>query len=357
MQEQDISVSLQEHVQEAMASHIPLRVQGNGTKDFLGRPSQGERLDISEHQGVINYEPTELVITARTGTPLKDIEKILSDYQQMIPFEPPYFGANATLGGTIACNLSGPWRPYAGAARDFVLGTRLLNGKGDIMNFGGEVMKNVAGYDVSRLMAGAMGTLGVMLEVSIKVLPKPEQETTLIMHGPSGRAALDLMHSWARLPHPVSATAYHDEQLYVRLSGTPDSVRVARELIGGEEQDEDFTRQFWQSIKNHQHDFFSSTDPLWRLSVASDTRPMQLVGNWLYEWGGAQRWLSSTESAETIRKAAAEAGGHATLYRNGAQGDELFHPLAPGLMRIHQQLKKAFDPKGILNPGRMYKEL
>jgi glycolate oxidase FAD binding subunit len=320
----------------------------------LGRTPQGEQLELDGHRGIINYEPTELVITARTGTRLAEIEQTLAEHNQMLAFEPPYFDENATLGGTIACNLSGPNRPYAGAARDFVLGIKLLNGKAEIMSFGGEVMKNVAGYDVSRLMAGAMGTLGIMLEVSLKVLPKPEQETTLVLKGPSARAALDLMHSWARLPHPISATSYHDEQVYVRLSGTPGSVKAARDLIGGEEMEPEFTRQYWGALKNHQHEFFKTPEPLWRLSVASDSRPMKLDGDWLYEWGGAQRWLTCEASPETIFQAASEAGGHATLYRQGTQRDQVFHPLPPGLMQIHRQLKKAFDPDGIFNPGRMY---
>lgn len=357
MQEQDISVSLQERVQEAQASNTSLCLRGSGSKDFLGREPQGELLDLSGHRGIINYEPTELIITARSGTTLKEIEKTLAEHNQMLAFEPPYFGEHATLGGTIACNLSGPYRPYSGAARDFLLGTKLLNGKAEIMSFGGEVMKNVAGYDVSRLMAGAMGTLGIMLEVSLKVLPRPDQETTLVMKGPSARAALDLMHSWARLPHPISATSYQDEQLYVRLSGTPDSVRAARELIGGEEQEPEFTQQYWEAIKNHRHEFFDTPQPLWRLSVASDTRPIKLDGDWLYEWGGAQRWLACEASPEAVYQAASEAGGHATLYRNGTHSDQVFQPLPSGLMQIHRQLKKAFDPGGILNPGRMYQDI
>lgn len=357
MQEQDISVSLQERVQEALASNTSLCLRGSGSKDFLGREPQGQPLDLSGHRGIINYEPTELVITARSGTTLNEIEKTLAEHNQMMAFEPPSFGEHATLGGTIACNLSGPYRPYSGAARDFLLGTKLLNGKAEIMSFGGEVMKNVAGYDVSRLMAGAMGTLGIMLELSLKVLPRPDQQTTLVMKGPSARAALDLMHSWARLPHPISATTYHDEQLHVRLSGTPGSVRAARELIGGEEQTDDFTQHYWDAIKNHGHEFFNTSLPLWRLSVASDARPIKLDGDWLYEWGGAQRWLISEASPESIFRAASKAGGHATLYRNGQQGDQVFQPLPSGLIQIHRQLKKAFDPSGILNTGRLYQDI
>lgn len=357
MQDQDISASLQELVNEAGASTTPLCIRGGGSKDFYGCVPRGEVTDLSGHCGIVSYEPTELVITARSGTPLIEIEQALASQSQMLAFEPPGFGRHATVGGTIACNLSGPRRPYAGAARDFLLGTKLLNGKGDIMSFGGEVMKNVAGYDVSRLMAGAMGTLGIMLEVSLKVLPRPEQEITLVQEGLSGQEAIDQMHAWSRLPLPISGSCYDDGRLYIRLSGTPGEIQAARKKIGGATLDTPLDTAFWDQLNNHGHAYFGKPRPLWRLSLASNTPPMAIDGDWLYEWGGAQRWLISDAPAESIRELASQAGGHATLYRHGNHRDEVFQPLGSGLEKIHRQLKQAFDPKGILNPGRMYEAL
>jgi glycolate oxidase FAD binding subunit len=357
MQVRDISSQLLEQVKTAADTSNALRIRGGGSKDFYGREPQGEILELGAHRGIVNYEPTELVVTARTGTPLSEIEKTLAEHNQMLAFEPPHFGEQATVGGTIACNLSGPRRAYAGAARDSLLGTKLLNGRGEILSFGGEVMKNVAGYDVSRLMAGAMGTLGVLLEVSLKVLPRPEQELTLVQEVLSPSLALDELHAWARMPVPISASCYHGKQLFIRLCGTPSAVKVASDNIGGEPYTSGSADTLWQDLKNHRHGFFESDLPLWRLSVASDASPIKLDGQWLYEWGGAQRWLLSDAPAETVREAALAAGGHATLYRHGSNRDEVFQPLGKGLMQIHRRLKQAFDPKGIFNPGRMYRDL
>lgn len=357
MQDEDISATLQMRVLEAAASDTPLWIRGGGSKDFYGCVPRGEVIDLNEHSGIISYEPTELVITARAGTPLIEIEEALASQSQMLAFEPPGFGQHATIGGTIACNLSGPRRPYTGAARDFLLGTKLLNGKGDIMSFGGEVMKNVAGYDVSRLMAGAMGTLGILLEVSLKVLPRPEQDITLVQEGLTGQEALDKMHKLSRLPLPISGSCYDDGTLFIRLSGTAGEILAARKKIGAAALDAPRDNAFWDQLNNHGHTYFGRPRPLWRLSVASNTPPIAIEGDWLYEWGGAQRWLTSDAPAMTIRESASRAGGHATLYRYGNHRTEVFHPLDSGLAMIHRQLKKAFDPKHILNPGRMYQEL
>ena len=355
MPDQDISHQLQHQLQHAAERKAMLAIQTGNSKAFLGRAINGEVLDVSDHQGILNYEPTELVITARSGTPLQSLEQTLHDNNQMLAFEPPHFGTTASLGGTIACNLSGPRRPHAGAARDFVLGTRILNGKGDMLHFGGEVMKNVAGYDLSRLMAGAMGTLGVLLEISLKVLPRPESECTLAQQIPIDRA-LDQLHTWALQPLPVSATAYLDGTLFIRLSGTPGAVKAAMSTIGGGEVKKG--DQFWHELKEHKLRFFRTDKPIWRLSLASDTPPVDLPGDWLYEWAGAQRWLAADLTAQVVQRAAADAGGNATLYRNhGEQRDQVFQPLPSGLARIHQQLKRALDPHGILNPGRLYPDL
>jgi len=352
MDARDISSELLQKVIDAVNDNSPLQIHGGKTKQFLGRPAAGNALDVSAHRGIINYEPTELVITARSGTPLKFLEQTLADNNQMLAFEPPHFGQDATLGGAIACNLSGPRRPYAGAARDFVLGMRLINGQAGRVRFGGEVMKNVAGYDVSRLMTGAMGTLGVLLDISLKVLPKPGYECTL-MQTLTVQQALDNMHYWAQRPLPVSATCYDGEALYIRLSGTPRTVDAAIKTIGGDQVDA--AGHYWQQLKEHGHAFFQRSEPLWRLSLASDTPPMPLDGDWCYEWGGAQRWLVSGLPADVIQRAASAAGGHATLYRqHGMQHEHVFQPLSAGLKRIHQRLKSAMDPHGIFNPGRLY---
>ena len=352
----DISQQLQQQIQHAFEQATALRIAGGNSKLFYGHLVTGEVLDISGHRGVINYEPTELVITARAGTPLAEIEKLLDDNGQMLPFEPPAFGDNATVGGTIACNLSGPRRAYAGAARDFLLGCKIINGKGEILSFGGEVMKNVAGYDVSRLMAGAQGTLGVLLDVSLKVLPKAEVETTQTIQC-SPADALENIHAWLQTPLPISASSFHDSMLHIRFSGAEKAVNAAINTIGGESREN--AEHYWHQLKEQQLDFFSTEKPLWRLSLASDTRPFATdidEKNWLYEWGGALRWLKSDTPVEAIQSAAAEIDGHATLFRHLGK-EALFQPLTPGLLRIHKNLKQAFDPKNILNPGRLYQEL
>jgi glycolate oxidase FAD binding subunit len=351
----DISAQLQDRVRAAVAAATPLCIVGGDSKAFYGRAPIGERVELGEHRGIVNYEPTELVISARAGTPLRLIEDTLAGEQQMLAFEPSHFGEAATLGGTIACNLSGPRRPYAGAARDFVLGTRVINGKAEVLAFGGEVMKNVAGYDVSRLMTGAMGTLGILLEISLKTLPRPEVELTLAQSLPV-QDALERMHAWGRLPLPISATCYDGSQLLVRLSGTAGAVDAARGRIGGDAIEAGDS--LWEGLREHRHPFFASERPLWRLSLASTTPPLALQGDWLYEWGGAQRWLASEEPAAAVHAAAKQAGGHATLYRNMAAAREaIFQPLPAELMTLHKRLKQAFDPAGIFNPGRMYPEL
>lgn len=353
MQDQDISTQLQEIVNQAREADTALSIRGGGSKDFYGRKPVGEAIEITPHRGIVNYEPTELVITARAGTSLWKIEQILAAENQMLPFEPPHFGETATLGGAIACNLSGPRRPYAGAARDFVLGSRVLNGRGEILTFGGEVMKNVAGYDVSRLMTGALGTLGILLEVSLKVLPKTQSELTLVFKA-NTEDALVTLHDWARKPYPVSASCFDGDRLYVRLSGESRAVQAAHKLVGGEPLPEG--QAFWGKLREQRHGFFGSRKPLWRLSLASDSPPLELEGKWLYEWGGAQRWLISSTAGETIRGCTARFGGHATQFRGGDR-EQVFQPLSAGLLAIHRRLKTAFDPQGIFNPGRMYKDL
>lgn len=353
MIDNDISSVLQQHVNTAIRTRTALCIHGGNSKSFYGRQPVGEPIDIRPHAGIINYEPTELVITARSGTRIQDIELLLAKHNQMLAFEPAQFAGQATLGGTIACNTSGPRRAYAGAARDFVLGCSVLNGRGEILSFGGEVMKNVAGYDVSRLMTGALGTLGILLSVSLKVLPKAEEEITLVRQI-AATAALEAMHRWAQLPLPIAATCFVDQQLYVRLAGTHGAISAAQQRIGGDALAAG--NLFWQGINEQKHAYFQSNRRLWLLSIASNTAPMNIDGAWLYEWNGARRWLLTEVDADTVRNAASTAGGHAMQYRNHPTRDEVFQPLDEVLLKLHQQLKLAFDPHGIFNPGRMYQD-
>jgi glycolate oxidase FAD binding subunit len=343
---------LSDRIHAAHAAKTPLRIRAGGTKDWYGGPLSGEILDLSGHRGIISYEPGELVLTAKAGTPLAEIEALLDKHGQMLAFEPPHFGATATLGGTLACAFAGPRRPYAGSVRDMVLGMRLIDGRGQALMFGGQVMKNVAGYDVSRLMVGALGTLGVILETSLKVLPKPSAELTLRFEVDECEAILK-MNQWAGLPLPLSASAWVGGALMLRLSGAETAVRAAHEKLGGEIHEHG--ADFWQAAKEQSAAFFSASDlPLWRLSVPAACPPFALPGRQALTWGGAQRWLKSDAAVNVVRSVVAVAGGHATLFRGGDKSAGVFHPLPDALMKYHRRLKAQFDPAGIFNPGRFY---
>ena len=344
--------ALLEKIRAAAASRTALRILGGGSKDFYGNEPRGEILDARGHAGVVSYEPTELVLTARCGTPLAEIEALLAEKGQMLAFEPPHFGA-ATLGGCIAAGLSGPRRASAGAVRDFVLGAKLADARGEVLSFGGRVMKNVAGYDVSRVLAGSLGTLGLILEVSLKVLPKPAAETTLVLELPESKA-LESLNRWAGQPLPVSASAWHDGELRLRLSGSPSGVRAAAQKLGGTAIGSEEADRYWRGLREQTDAFFAGETPLWRLSVPSTAHSMQLNGAQLLEWGGALRWLKSGADAKVIRAAAARAGGHATLFRARDKSAGAFAPLAPAVAKLHRELKRSFDPDGLFNPGRMY---
>lgn len=347
---------LREQVLAAAAHAQPLQIQGGGSKAWYGRQSSGQLLDTRAYRGILSYEPTELVITACAGTPLREIEAVLAEQQQMLACEVPHFSEHATFGGMLAAGLAGPRRPYAGAVKDFVLGTALMDGRGQIAEFGGQVMKNVAGYDVSRMLAGSLGTLGLILHASVKVLPKPVAETTLVF-ALSEADALRKMNTWAGQPLPISATCWYVGRLLVRLSGAQAAVDAARHSMGGEEISD--ASNWWQALREQTLDYFSQDEAhvLWRLSLPPTTPALPLTGKSLIEWGGAQRWLYSDESPERIQTLAREAGGHASIFRGGDRQAEVFAPLSAPLLRIHQHLKQAFDPAGIFNPGRMYKDI
>ena len=343
-----------EQVRAAAASGGKLRIRGGGTKDWYGQRLEGEVLDTRAHVGIVDYEPTELVITARCGTSLAEIENVLAERNQMLAFEPPHFGMAATLGGAIAAGLSGPRRANSGAVRDFVLGAKLMDGKGEVLNFGGQVMKNVAGYDVSRLLAGSLGTLGLLLEVSVKVLPRPFAETTL-RFAMGENEAIRKLNEWGGQPLPVSGSCWVDGVLALRLSGARAAVDAAVKSLGGEPMPD--ADGFWDSLREQRHAFFAGEEDmaLWRLSLPSTTPALELAGGQLIEWGGAQRWLRADASlAGELRRAVAAVGGHATLFRGGDKTVGVFQPLAPPVARIHERLQAAFDPAHIFNPGRMY---
>lgn len=353
MADQDLIQELCERVRVAAESSAPLCIRGGGTKDFYGRRSTAtDVLDVGSHRGILSYEPTELVLTARCGTPLREVRAALAEKGQQLPFEPPAFGDEATLGGVVATGLAGPRRAFAGGVRDSLLGVRLLNGRGEALQFGGQVMKNVAGYDLSRLSAGAMGTLGVLLELSIKVLPKPAFERTVVF-ALDEEAALEQMKALARSPLVITATAYDGQSLYVRACGGERALEAAEKALGGDPLPE--SEAFWESVREQTHGFFASDLPLWRLSVPPATPALHL-GPGFIEWGGAQRWVFSDAPAETMHTAASAHGGHATLFRGHDGAVEVFQPLPEKLMQIHRNVKQAIDPVGIFNPGRMFSE-
>jgi glycolate dehydrogenase FAD-binding subunit len=340
-------------LRDAGSRGTPLFIRGGGSKAFYGRTVPATVFPMGEYAGVIDYSPTELVISARAGTPLTTIEAVLAQENQMLAFEPPHFGPGATLGGTIACGLSGPRRPYAGAVRDHVLGVTCLNGSARQLRFGGQVMKNVAGYDISRTLTGSLGTLAVLLDITLKVLPRPETGLTLRQETTAAEAIV-LFNRWAGLPLPLSAGCYHDGSLTLRLSGFEQGVKAAAKKIGGDPLPD--TGSFWEDLREQRLAFFNDPRPLWRLSITPAVPPLPLEGDCLIDWGGAQRWIKSGLPAATLRQSAADNGGHATLFRNG-DGNDVFHPLPTPLLALHRRLKRSFDPAGILNPGRMYPEL
>ncbi len=371
-------------VRAAAASGRTLRLRGGGTKDFWGAPLQGEVLDTRSYAGIISYEPSELVVTARCGTPLAELEAALAEKGQCLAFEPPHFGPGATVGGMVAAGLAGPARASVGSVRDFVLGARMINGKGEDLTFGGQVMKNVAGYDVSRLLAGSWGTLGIVTEVSLKVLPVAPGEATLMCAGIGQKEALDLLNRWGGQPLPLNASAWvhditanpGDDYLFVRLRGAVAAVESAVTRMGADAQalgakvlrmDNQEAVQDWRASGEQMLQFFEPISGelcLWRLSVPQTApvldlsridHPQQYI-----EWHGAQRWLwAPATAASALRETARAAGGHATLFRASVLGGSsdkavgVNAPLDAVQQRIQRELQKQFDPQGVFATGRM----
>lgn len=349
---------LRERILAAGRAGTPLVIRGHGSKAGLApdaaRPADGaEPLDLTMLSGISAHEPSELVVTVRAGTPLAELEALLAAHGQMLAFEPPRFAPGGTVGGCVAAGLAGPRRAAVGGVRDFVLGARLIDGRGELLRFGGEVMKNVAGYDVSRALAGSLGTLGLIVEVSLKVLPRPPAEASL-RFALDEAAALHRLNAWAGQPLPISASVWAGGVLTLRLSGAAAAVEAALGRLGGEHLPDAEADALWAGLRDHGDPFFAGEAPLWRLSVPSDALAVALPGTQLVEWGGAQRWLRADVPAEAIRARAAALGGHATLFRHGERSGEVFHPLPAPLWALQRTLKQAFDPAGVFNPGRLY---
>jgi len=363
---------LVERICAAAADGAPLCIRGGGTKDFYGEAPQGEPLSTAELTGITSYEPTELVVTVRAGTPLAELEQALAEKGQCLPFEPPRFDHPAgpgvfggTVGGMVASGLAGPSRASVGSVRDYVLGAQIVNGRGEVLNFGGTVMKNVAGYDVSRVLAGSLGTLGLITEVSLKVLPVAPAEATLTF-ACSQADALRLLNGWGGQPLPLNASRWSEGgggTLWLRLRGAVAAVDAACDHLGGERVDDALAQADWMACRDQRLPWFASADAsqgLWRVSVPQTAPVLSLDGAPLVEWHGGQRWyVAPADAAGRIRVAASAAGGHATLVRTTTPtpGVARFDALSPPLMAIHRALKREFDPAGIFNRGRLYRDL
>jgi glycolate dehydrogenase FAD-binding subunit len=348
----DLIEELTTRVLQARAAAGTLEIVGGGSKAFMGRATQADAaIDVGHHRGIVAYEPDELVLTARAGTPLAEIEASLAECGQVLAFDPPQYGGGATIGGTLACNQSGPARPWQGSVRDAVLGIRLINGRGEHLRFGGRVMKNVAGYDVSRAQAGAFGTLGIITEVSLKVMPAPEATLTLVQDLDAAQAVVRMNELAGRFS-PLTGACWHDGQLYLRLSGVEAAVQATARRWGGERLADGCA--FWRALRDQDAAFFQGTAPLWRFSINAAAPHWRPQADWLIDWGGAQRWLPGEFGFAALAREAEQAGGQVALFRGGDRSGEVFASPSPAVKTLHQRLKAAFDPDGIFNPGRLY---
>lgn len=352
---------LRDRILEARARRASLEIRGGATKSFYGEAPRGEPLELAQLAGISSYEPSELVITARAGTPLAELEDVLAERGQCLACEPPRFAPGGTVGGMVAAGLSGPARAASGPLRDYVLGTTLMNGRGELLTFGGQVMKNVAGYDVSRLMAGSWGVLGVLCEVSLKVAA-PRPATATLEFDWDERRSLEQLARWNAAPLSISASSWHEGRLRLRLSGAAAAVASSIGKLGGSRLEPAAAAAWWQGLRDHGHAFFrpgaaelAGGQCLWRISLPIATPPLAQAG--LIEWGGALRWWRTDKPAAEVRALAAAAGGHATLVRAADKRAGAFARVPEPLMRIHRALKAAFDPEGVLNAGRLYADL
>ena len=350
----DNSQAILGQISDALARRSPLVIQGGGSKSFYGNPVEGEILSTAGHRGIVEYHPSELVVTVRSGTPLRELEAALAEENQMLAFEPPRHTPNTTIGGVIACGLSGPRRIACGAARDFVLGATIINGRAEILRFGGQVMKNVAGYDAARLMAGAQGTLGVLLDISLKVLPRPPVEISLKFQVEL-EEAIRRVRAWTKAGLPLTASCYYRHHLYVRLGSTDSAVKRSVGELTRRWSAETVDNEFWVAIRDQTHEFFDQAHCLWRCSHRSTTPFYADTESQLIEWHGALRWI---DHEQDMYGTAAEHGGHATRYPLGRSATHnIFHPLPAAMLRLHQRIKQAFDPNRLFNPGRLYADL
>jgi glycolate oxidase FAD binding subunit len=355
-----------ERVRAAAAAGARLRIQGAGTKAFLAGASDAEPLDLRAHAGVVDYAPSELFATVRAGTPLEDLEALLARHGQCLPFEPPRFAdaegrTPGTVGGMVAAGLAGPGRAAAGGVRDYVLGALVLNGRGELLRFGGEVMKNVAGYDVSRLFAGSWGALGAICEVSLKVLPQAPASVTLRFELAQAEA-LARVNAWAAQPLPLNASVWWRGTLAVRLRGAVAAVETATRALGGELIPEAFAQAFWEGLRDQRDEFFVEAGhacerdarALWRLSLPSTAAAIAHGDDTLVEWHGAQRWVLAERDDTTLAEQATLAGGSAQRVRGGPPGEGAFAPVlpTPALQAIQRRLRESFDPRGVFVPGR-----
>ncbi len=363
-----------DQINAATAAKAPLRIRGGGSKDFYGEPFDAALpvLDTRSHSGIVSYEPSELVITVKAGTPLAEVEAVLAEKNQSFAFEPPHYNADSTIGGMVAAGLAGPARACVGGVRDYVLGAHLINGRGELLEFGGTVMKNVAGYDVSRALAGSLGTLGLITQVSLKVLPVAHAEATLRFEMDEA-TAIRRCNEWAGQPLPLNASSWVIDQgvptLYLRLRGAVAAVesaclRLAKEA-GGVRVDYSATQADWRAARDLKLPWFAEGfkrgDDLWRISVPQTTPPLSL-GHTMIDWLGGQRWLFAppaerSQAAQRIRAAVHAAGGNTTFFI-ASRADSItaiarFDAQNGPLKAIHQQLKAEFDPVGIFNPGRL----
>ncbi|MBE9568810.1 MAG: glycolate oxidase subunit GlcE [Proteobacteria bacterium] len=366
MKSKDLDQDLIDQVNSAIAHKTPLVIVGGNSKTFYGNRVTGEIISTAGHTGITEYQPSELVVTVRSGTLLSELEAELKANKQMLAFEPPQHSEKTTIGGIIACGMSGPRRMATGSARDFILGTTIINGKAEKCRFGGQVMKNVAGYDAARLMVAAQGTLGVLLDISIKVLPIPESSISIKVETEL-QPAIKSLRQWLRQGLPISASCHYQDNLYLRLSSTPSAVKQSLTVIKNQYSSEQMDESFWSGIKNQTHEFFTGNNDgqqtdLWRFSHNDAAKLLAHSGgapsDQLFEWHGTLCWTRTGKEQHTL---AEQHQGNATRYTlhqaEPKAGNDIFQPLQPGLLKIHQRLKQAFDPDNILNPGRLYTTL